>query len=109
MNGILQEFYLQFYLHNCSRFLILQSGGIEVITDWKTGEYHRPNFKLIREFFTDNIKLLVDGAVQPFRAAIQVLIQKSMELRTYFSRMSPRQVKYTRNVYRSASTVTRRP
>jgi hypothetical protein len=55
LNGILQEFYLQFYVHNCSRYLILASGGIEIIKDIKTGEYRRPNFKLIREYFMDSL------------------------------------------------------
>lgn len=37
INGILQEFYLQFYIHNCARFLILSQGGIEVVKNIKTG------------------------------------------------------------------------
>lgn len=108
INGILQEFYLQFYVHNASRFLILTQGGIEVIKDIKKGEYCRPNFKLIREYFVDNLKLLIQKKTELFMDAIKTLIEKSMELRTYFSRMSPRQVKSTRNMYASASLVDRR-
>ena len=108
MNGILQEFYLQFYIHNCSRFLVLSSGGIEVIKDWKTGEYRRPNFKLIREHFIDNIKMFISRLVDQFKIQIKFLVQKSMETRKYFSRLSPRQVKYTKNTYNSASLVRRR-
>lgn len=108
LNGILQEFYLQFYVHNCARFLVLSGGGIEVIKDWKTGEYHRPNFKLIREYFLDNLKLLIKQQLEKLKNEINILIQKSMELRIYFSRMSPRQVKYTRNIYASASLIPRR-
>jgi hypothetical protein len=108
INGILQEFYLQFYIHNCSRFLVLSNDGIEVIEDWKTGEYRRPNFKLIREHFIDNIKMFIKKLVEKFQSQIKILIQKSMELRTYFSRMSPRQVKYSKNTYDSASLVNRR-
>ena len=108
MNGVLQEFYLQFYVHNASRFLILSQGGIQIIKDWKTGTYLRPNFKLLREYFVDSIKLLLLRQVGQFLAGIQILIQKSLELRTYFSRSSPRQVKYTRNIYTSASLIRRR-
>jgi len=108
LNGILQEFYLQFYVHNCARFLILSSGGIEVIKDWKTGEYHRPNFKLIREYFLDNLKLLISRQLEKLKSEISALISKSMERRIYFSRMSPRQVKSTRNIYASASLIPRR-
>jgi len=48
MNGILQEFYLQFYLHNCSRFLILSTGGIEVI---KGTSSHHPVRQGCRQVF----------------------------------------------------------
>ena len=108
LNGILQEFYLQFYVHNCARFLVLQVGGIEVIKDWKTGEYHRPNFKLIREYFLDSLKLLLNQQFEKLKNEISILIKKSTELRIYFSRLSPRQVKYTRNIYASASLIPRR-
>jgi hypothetical protein len=108
LNGILQEFYLQFYIHNCSRFLILSGGGIEVIKDIKTGEYRRPNLKLIREYFLDNMKLLLNRQVERLHLAVKFLIQKSMESRIFFSRLSPRQVKYAKNTYKSASLVPQR-
>jgi hypothetical protein len=108
INGILQEFYLQFYIHNCSRFLILSNGGINVIKDWKTGEYQRPNFKLIREHFMDNIKMFINRLVDQFMEQIKILIQKSLETRIFFSRISPRQVKYSKNTYNSSSLVKRR-
>ena len=105
LNGVLQEFYLQFYVHNCARFLVLIEGGIEVIKDLKTGEYRRPNFKLVREYFMDSLKLLVSRQPERLKSAVRILIQKSMESRIYFSRLSPRQVKYTKNTYTSASLV----
>jgi hypothetical protein len=108
INGVLQEFYLQFYVHNASRFLILTTGGIEVIKDLKKGEYRRPNFKLIREYFVDNLKLLIQKRMKQFTRDIHSLIEKSRELRIYFARLSPRQVKSTRNMYASASLVDRR-
>ena len=109
INGILQEFYLQFYVHNASRFLILIQGGIEVIKDIKKGEYRRPNFKLIREYYFENLKLLIQKKADQFMDGIKALIEKSWEVRTYFARISPRQVKSTRNTYASASLVSRRP
>ena len=108
LNGILQEFYLHFYIHNCSRYLILLGGGIEVAKDLKTGEYSRPNFKFLREYFTDNFKLLLHQKADQLYMAMKFLIQKSMETRIYFSRLSPRQVKYAKNTYQSASLVPQR-
>lgn len=108
LNGILQEFYLQFYIHNCSRFLILLAGGIEAIKDPKTGEYRRPNFKLLREYFMDNLELLLNEKIEQLYSAMKFLVQKSMETRIYFSRLSPRQVKYAKNTYQSASLVMQR-
>ena len=108
LNGVLQEFYLHFYIHNCARYLILVGGGIEVAKDLKTGEYRRPNFKLLREYFTDNFKLLLHRKTEQLYVAVKFLIQKSMETRIYFSRLSPRQVKYSKNTYASASLVPQR-
>ena len=99
LNGILQEFYLQFYIHNCSLFFILVSGGIEVIKDIKTGEYRRPNFKIIREYFMDNLKMLLSGRVEQLHQAVKFLILKSIESRVYFSWLSPSQVKVLQKYY----------
>ena len=104
----LQEFYLQFYVQNCSRFMVLSDGGIEVTKDIKTGEYSRPNFKLVREYFMNNLKLLLSRQTERLHIAVKFLIQKLMETRIYFSRLSPRQVKYAKNTYKSASLVPQR-
>lgn len=108
MNGILQEFYLQLWIHNAARYQILVAGGIEVPTEIPQMKYRRPNFKLIREHFVTNIRLLVEKKVDQFKSDISLLVKRSMETREWLSRSAPRQVKYTRNMYPSASLVARR-
>jgi hypothetical protein len=110
MNGILQEFYLQFWVHNAARFQSLIGGGIEVPGDGGKIEmkYRRPNFKLIREHFMGNIRLLVERKFEQFRREIEDLIRRTLETREWLSRTAPRQVKYTRNLHPSASLVARR-
>lgn len=110
MNGILQEFYLQLWVHNAARFQSLIGGGIEVPKDQKKVDmrYRRPNFKLIREHFVTNIRLLVEKKVERFKKEIDDLIRRTLETREWLSRTAPRQVKYSRNSYPSASLVARR-
>jgi hypothetical protein len=110
MNGILQEFYLQFWIHNAARFQVLIGGGINVPKDGEKIEtkYSRPNFKLIREHFVTHIRLLVERKIDQFKREIEFLIKRTMETREWLSRSAPRQVKYTRNFYSSASLVARR-
>lgn len=108
MNGVLQEFFLHFWVHNAARFQTLISGGIDVPAHEIEMKYRRPNFKLIREHLMTNIRLLVEKKLDQFRREIMDLIRRTMETREWLSRTAPRQVKYTRNTYPSASLVERR-
>jgi hypothetical protein len=108
MNGILQEFFLHFWVHNAARFQVLAAGGIDAPKEEVTMKYRRPNFKLIREHFMTNIRLLVERKLEQFKREMAFLVKRSMETREWLSRTAPRQTKYTRNTYPSASLVPRR-
>jgi hypothetical protein len=69
--------------------------------------YAKANFKLIADFVIDSLDDLVYRRYRRVQRRLKELFERSTERRQRRSRSSPRQVKYSRKVYPSASLVPR--
>jgi IS4 transposase len=96
LNGILQEFYVGFWLINYSRIQIALSS--KPPENHLAREYEKPNYKLILHQFVKQMKNIFQGKRKLLKE-LKKLIKKSTDRRTHLSREYPRIVKYPRSHY----------
>jgi IS4 transposase len=106
LNGILQELYAAFWLMNQAR--IQMAAQMRQRCSLKSlFSYAKANFKLIADFIIDSLDDLVHRRYRRVQRRLKELIDRSTERRQRRSRSYPRQVKYSRKTYPSASLVSR--
>jgi hypothetical protein len=105
-NGILQELYTALWLMNQARVqmavALKKQCRLETLFD-----YSKSNFKLIVDFILDNLEDLAHRRYRRILRRLKFLLRTSVEHRERRSRSYPRQVKKSRKIYPSASTVPR--
>src|SRR5258708_10397139 len=106
INGILQELYAALWLMNQARIQMAARMRQRCSLASLFG-YSKANFKLIADFIIDSLDDLVFGRFRRVQRRLNELLDRSTERRRRRSRFYPRQVKYTRKTYPSASLVPR--
>jgi hypothetical protein len=106
LNGILQEIYTALWLMNQAR--IQMAIRLKKRCSLKSlFGYAKSNFKLIVDFILHSLEDLVFRRTRRIHRRLHHLLEISIENRRRRSRFYPRQVKYSRKIYPSASTVRR--
>lgn len=106
LNGILQELYAALWLMNQARIQMAARMRQRCSLASLFG-YAKANFKLISDFIMDSLEDLVFQRFRRVQRRLNELLDRSTERRRRRSRSYPRQVKYTRKTYPSASLVPR--
>ena len=106
LNGILQEIYATLWLMNQSRIQMAKELNKKCSLE-SLFDYAKSNFKLVADFVIDNLVDLVKKRHCRFNRGLRHILKISVENRTRRSRSYPRQTKYSRKAYPSASTVPR--
>ncbi|MBK8203415.1 MAG: hypothetical protein IPK68_14165 [Bdellovibrionales bacterium] len=106
LNGILQEIYTILWLMNQARVQMAQVLRKRCSLD-QLFDYTKSNFKLIVDFILDSLEDLTMKRHRRISRRLRYLLKVSTEHRKRRSRSYPRQVKKTRKIYPSASTVPR--
>jgi hypothetical protein len=106
LNGVLQEIYTAFWLMNQARVqMALRMKKRCTISSLFS--YSKSNFKLVLDFVMDSLSDLLARKFRRVQRRLQIILERSTESRHRRSRSFPRQVKHSRKVYPSASTVPR--
>ena len=105
MNGVLQEFFVALWLMNFAKIEMFSRKGKN---DFMKIEYRRANFKLIVDFLSDNIALIVRKFNEAITVQLDFLVTRSTEKRMKLSRSKPRQLRAAPSRYPYASVVDRR-
>jgi hypothetical protein len=105
-NGILQELYTTLWLMNQARVQMALALKKRCNLD-QLFDYAKSNFKLIVDFILDSLKDLANKKTRRVYGRLKHLLKISTEHRKRRSRSYPRQVKKSRKIYPSASTVPR--
>jgi hypothetical protein len=106
LNGVLQELYAALWLMNQARIQMAARMRKRCSLTSLFG-YAKANFKLITDFIIDSLDDLVFGRFRRIQRRLNELLNRSVERRRRRSRSYPRQVKYSRKAYPSASIVAR--
>lgn len=108
LNGILQELFTALWLMNQAR--VQMAAGVKKKCHLEDlFDYAKSNFKLVVDFILASLEDLVNRRARRIQRRLRYLIKISVEQRKRRSRSYPRQVKRSRKIYPSASTVTRMP
>lgn len=106
LNGILQEIYTVLWLMNQARIQMAQALRKRCNLS-QLFDYTKSNFKLIVDFILDSLEDLTMKKHLRIGRRLKYLLEISSEHRKRRSRSYPRQVKKSRKIYPSASTVPR--
>jgi hypothetical protein len=106
LNGILQEIYTALWLMNQAR--VQMALAMKKRCNLKSlFDYKKSNFKLVVDFILDSLTDLVNRKTRRIHRRLRHLLSISVEHRKRRSRSYPRQIKKSRKMYPSASTVPR--
>lgn len=106
LNGILQELYASLWLMNQARIQMI-NGANKTVTLKKLFKYTKSNFKLVCDFIIRSLDDLTYFRYKRVYRRLRYIISITMENRKRQSRSYPRQIRKSRRMYPSGSTIPR--